>query len=660
MKIGIVDVVGLVYNGDTVYTRGLGGSESAVIYMAEELVKLGHEATIHNDCNDSETKSGIFAGVNYVSHDEYQLLTNPMEYDIVISVRSVKPFFADNMYASLMHRSKHKILWMHDTFCEGDEFIEDMLNRNFINEVFTLSDFHTNYILNCRHGDKRNFEVLKSKVFQTRNGIRKWKNEIHLDTKNPYGFVYNASATKGMVPLLEMVWPEVRKQIPLATLDIIGGFYRFRADALPDEQEKTVRKFMRGGVPGVTFHGVISQKEVADIVSNATFMIYPPAFPETFGISTMESIFYKTPVITSNFGALEETAIDMACYKMNYAIEPNGLFPNINKDNQVREFVSLVLDAYNDKYLLQQKQQYCGVIDDICTWDMVALQWDQHFHEVMDMPFPVEKYRKVKRINDKVKRVFGRTFDSTPYFFTKSRKEDNKFVFVSPTRNSVNYSKRHVESILAQDYDNYQAYLIDDMSNDGTGELLKEYASDNIFVKSRKRHNGAILNQIDTINRMTYSEDYSAIIVLLDGDDWLINDPHVLDYLNDIYSTGVDMTYGSMWSLADSIPLISQEYPKEVIANKSYESYKFNWGIPYTHLRTFRKRIFEKVDLNKMKYDGNWMMSGADNPLFYELIKASDKHYCNKEVICVYNDINPLNDFRINAVEQNRNAGVLK
>jgi hypothetical protein len=54
------------------------------------------------------------------------------------------------------------------------------------------------------------------------------------------------------------------------------------------------------------------------------------------------------------------------------------------------------------------------------------------------------------------------------------------------------------------------------------------------------------------------------------------------------------------------------------------------------------------------------MKSGADNPLFYQLIEQIDpsKIYCNKEIVCNYNDMNPLNDYKIRGEEQNRNASL--
>lgn len=40
MKICIIDKIGLCYNGNTLEKQGLGGSESAVIYISQELANL--------------------------------------------------------------------------------------------------------------------------------------------------------------------------------------------------------------------------------------------------------------------------------------------------------------------------------------------------------------------------------------------------------------------------------------------------------------------------------------------------------------------------------------------------------------------------------------------------------------------------------------------
>ena len=667
MKIAIIDVMKVTYDGSTIKDRGLGGSESAIVLMSKELAALGYDVTVFNNCIDSLAKPGVYDGVKYIDNSEAPLYSNE-EYDIAISSRSVYPFFGNSNH-KFIHKAKKRILWMHDTFCEGDEHIEAMLNGNYIDEIFTLSDFHTTYVANCDHGSKRNFEVLKNRIFMTRNGAVRWIDEVDLSKKDRNRFVYNASVTKGLRALLEQVWPEVKKRIPEAKLTVIGGYYRFREGAEPDAQEKDLNNFKSDpqyDALDVTFTGLIKQSEVARILSEANFMIYPAAFPETSGISTLESMLYRTPLITNRFGALEETAIDLACYKINYAIQPNSLFPKINSKEQVVKFVDIAVAAYHNTYLHEQKRQYCSIIDDIYGWDSIAKQWRQHFHTMFDIPLPVEQYREVSYINDKVARVYGRRFNNIEdRRIYKSYGPQQNIVVITPFYNASDYIVKCIESVAAQDYDNYEQWLIDDCSTDDSYEKAKEYIESlpisirNKFrLYSNSQNIGAVSNQLSRI----HIAPPNSIIMLLDGDDWLVPNNTIFHLYNDLYSKGAEFTYGSCWSLADNIPLIAQDYPSDVKESREYRKHKFAWNIPYTHLRTFDRKLFNGINLSNLKdHNGEYMKAGADGGLFYELLEnANPKNVVAvKEIVCKYNDKNPLNDYKVNGEEQTRNAKMI-
>lgn len=667
VEICIVDVLGLPFDGTTLTKRGLGGSESAIILMAKELVKLGFGVTVYNDCESNDCSPGVYDGVNYVPLEALNRFVN--ECDILIGSRSVAPFAGDLInhskvqnlpdFSKIFDTAKKKILWMHDTFCDGDNIVEHLVDVGRIDELFTLSDFHTMYISNCDHGKKRNFEVLKNKIFQTRNGIVKHIDWVDISKKDKNLFVYNASVTKGMVPLVEKIWPEVKKRIPDAKLTVIGGFYRFK-DGLPDEQEikwKEMSVNLDALNQDVTFTGVIKQNEIAKILAEASYMIYPAAFPETFGISALESLAYNTPLITNRFGALEETAIDSACYKIPYAIEPNGLFPFINTDWQENAFINQVVDAYNNPYLHQQKMYACNAVKDICTWDTVALQWKQHFYDILSEYLPVEEYRKVSKINHKVAKTFGTRFSNGYQSYPKSNNE-LKMIVISPVYNGEKYIERCIKSVQAQEYKHYEHWIINDASTDNTAEILYPYLKDITVVNNQSRTGSALGNQISVL-REHFKGNGGAVVVLLDGDDALANDPNIFNKLNDLYWNGAAFTYGSCYSMVDNIPLIAQEYPPEVKDLRAYRDYKFNWNMPYTHLRTFNRHLLDDHEVNAFADAGGaWLKAGGDTALFYYLIEKCQPHQvvCVPEILCYYNDASPDNDYKINGDEQSHNA----
>ena len=680
MKIAIIDIIGIPYDGSTVFNQGLGGSESAVTLVSRELAKLDFDVTVFNNCNIDHAKPGKYDGVLYRPLTDLQY---DHTFDIVISSRTVIPFTDPqhyhllndnrcepyknlNLYDRILSKAKQRILWMHDTFCLGDTLIEDLTVDNRITDIFTLSDFHLSYVTNCWHGGKRrNFEVLKRKVFITRNGVNLYKTEVDIKAKDPDLFVYNASVTKGMIPLVENIWPEVKKHCPNAKLKVIGGYYRFSTSDAPDEQElkwHNLANDPRNNMMGIEFTGIIRQREIAEILEKSSYMIYPSAFPETFGISTLESLCYNTPVITCRFGALEEIALEGACYLIDYAIEPNGLFPEINKNAQIGNFIRTVVEAYHNKYLHQQKQYYCNIVKEVAGWDTVALQWKQFFFNKNEKYLPVDEYRRVTALNHKLNKIWKRRFHNVVELEYHRVSKEQPIAVVSTFYNCADYIERCIESVAAQDYDNYRHILIDDASTDNTVEVLVNKIrslpteiQNKFTVIVNTENQGAVRNQVEIIRSLP--DD--SIVMLLDGDDSLITDNSIFAYYNSIYHEDVEFTYGSCWSMVDKIPLISQPYPESVKKEKGYRQHHFNWILPYTHFRTFKKYLMNELTNDLFQNDeGKWYKAGGDGSVFYALIEAADpaKVRCLQDVVYNYNDMSPLNDYKVNSTEQNVNA----
>jgi len=662
IRICIIDVLGLTYDGKTLETYGLGGSESAIIYMSRELVRLGFDVTVFNNCRDSRATPGTYDGVTYV---DLSYIAQYPTFDIFVGSRSVRPF-TEERFRHLQHAKTLKVLWMHDTFLDEDQIVEELVLNRTIDEIFTLSDFHTTYVSTCHHGRRRNPEVLKNHIFMTRNGVKKHIDEVDITAKDKNLFVYNASVTKGMVPLVERIWPLVKQRIPDVRLKVIGGYYRFRDNAAPDQQEQDWRKYLadpKMKEQDIEFLGIIPQPEIAQILSQASFMIYPGAFPETFGISTLESLTYNTPLITTRFGALEETAIDLASYFIDYAMVPNSLYPDINTDKQIEKFVNLVCFAYNTPYLHAQKMQYCNIVHEVSGWDTVALQWKQHFFKKLGLYLPITEYRKVAAINEKVHTIFGRRFSNPEEWQVPQDHNQQHLVIITPFYNAASYIEHCILSVASQNYDNYTMWLVDDCSTDNghkvaekTIENLPASIQNKFKLQSRITNWGAVHNQISIIREHCTDGD---IILQLDGDDSLVNDPNIFQFYNNLYHEEVEFTYGSCWSLADQIPLVAQPYPKHIRDTKQYRKYLFAWNMPYTHLRTFRKILINKLPDNVFKdKNGEWYRAGGDTSIFYNIIEQSDPNRIRAipNIVYKYNDKNPINDWKINGTEQTKTA----
>ena len=85
-----------------------------------------------------------------------------------------------------------------------------------------------------------------------------------------------------------------------------------------------------------------------------------------------------------------------------------------------------------------------------------------------------------------------KSFSKTPYLdkFEVKEHEKPKVSVIIPARNEEKLISKCLNSILDQDYENYEIIVIDDSSEDGTAEILKKYASKNskiIYVTARPK-----------------------------------------------------------------------------------------------------------------------------------------------------------------------------
>ena len=673
VKLAFVDIVGVSYDGSTLDKKGLGGSESAVILASRELAKIGFDVTVFNACDEEDSRPGIYDGVTYKTLSS--IATDNSTYDIVISSRAVSPFITQPwygypqttnrkfdyvMFEKMRSNARLKVFWMHDTFCWGDDILEDLVAHGAIDEIWTLSDFHAMYVMNCSHPRMRNYEVLRNHVWTTRNGLVKYFDQVDLDQKDPNMFMFNANMSKGLAPLLNAVWPRVKARLPDARLTVIGGFYKLGAAFEVDTEESEFTKIVgpHKDDPTITFTGILSQKQVSEVCLKSSYFIYPTAFPETYSISAIESLYANTPLLTCRFGALEETASKYS-YFIDYSATPNGLFPNINPEEQADKFADMVVNAYNNPVVHRAKMEALDEVKDLLGWEVTALEWKQHIFNKIGLYLSREESQLANYTKAKYHDIFNRRYTTAEEWVAPKQGTEQKIVIISPFYNAKDYIQQCIISVAAQDYDNYEHWLIDDASTDNGSEYARDTINqlpENIRSKFKVVTNlinqGAVYNHITTIEQLAPD----TIVMMLDGDDSLVNRPDTFTYYNKIHRDN-DFTYGSSWSMVDRIPLISQPYPPSVKETKSYKDYKFNWNMPYTHLRTMKARLLQNQIYSKFQDEsGNWFKAGGDNATFYTALDNCDPNrvFVVSDIVYNYNDASPLNDYKVNKDAQDK------
>jgi len=87
------------------------------------------------------------------------------------------------------------------------------------------------------------------------------------------------------------------------------------------------------------------------------------------------------------------------------------------------------------------------------------------------------------------------SFRLTPYLdkFENTSKTNPKVSIILPARNEEEYIEKCLDSLISQDYENYEIIVIDDSSEDSTGKIISEYAKNHpkvIPVSARPKPEG--------------------------------------------------------------------------------------------------------------------------------------------------------------------------
>ena len=202
---------------------------------------------------------------------------------------------------------------------------------------------------------------------------------------------------------------------------------------------------------------------------------------------------------------------------------------------------------------------------------------------------------------------------SDPELVFPERKEE--MVIIVKGRN-VPFQKlrRCFKSLSRQDYQNFGIMAIDAASVNGMDEYLYEIAGrlyrDRITILKNIEALSSIENIYIAIEKVCKNPE--SIIVMLDADDALIPD-NALSRILELYHNGADLTSGSMLR-AD----------KEAKYKVNFDNPRKNGGgNVWQHIRTFKKYLFDSLDMEDLKLDNEWIPVAEDWAFMLRLVELS-------------------------------------
>lgn len=334
--------------GPSSVNKGVGGSEEAVINMANEFTKLGWNVEVYNECNEPGISK---EGVLYGNFDEY-LATKPASVYIGWRMGNYIDFSPKQCGA--------KVIWCHDV--QRPEYWSEK-GIEATDKIIVLSKHHRTNLP----------DIPDNKFMISSNGInpdhfRTPENEFPKKVEGKC--IYASSPDRGLDIVLD-AWPRIRLANPKATLHVYYGFTpNYDIVNANDLGRRKFKEMILEGLkqPGIFYYGMVGHKKLAESFLTSQFWLYPCYFEEISCITAMKAQAAGAMPITSTVGALKETVQfgyrhegDL-CRKeeqdkwANKAIEMIGNGPSVVDATKMRKWA---LETY--------------------SWAKVAKDWDTYF-----------------------------------------------------------------------------------------------------------------------------------------------------------------------------------------------------------------------------------------------------------------------------------------
>jgi glycosyltransferase involved in cell wall biosynthesis len=216
-----------------------------------------------------------------------------------------------------------------------------------------------------------------------------------------------------------------------------------------------------------------------------------------------------------------------------------------------------------------------------------------------------------------------------------------KIKIVSAFWNCGEYIENCIESVKKQTVQDFEMFLIDDMSEDDTVSKIKKLIQDDprfhLIVNQEKKYK---LRNFDELIMDEKSFDDDDVIVELDGDDKLF-DSNVLEKIKNKYSSNKNLwiTNGS-FIFSDGNPGFSSKVNPFTIRRDVFR---------FSHLRSWKTHLWRNIEEESfLGPDGEYFKSAPDVAYCLPMVEmAGLRHYeYIPDILYVYNASSPYNEHK--------------
>ncbi|HCV32222.1 MAG TPA: TIGR03032 family protein [Microcoleaceae bacterium UBA9251] len=383
MKIGFFDAIAWDYDTETPYRQPLGGSQSALCYLAVALAAMGHEVYL---CNHT-SKPGVYRGVNCCSLTNLsQELLTTLDAAIVLN----HPETGTQLKPLLGEKTK-LILWMQHA-CDQPAAKPLQCLELMYDSIIFVSEWQKQLYLQQFNLKNLQIGVMKNAIAPAFERLFDEGENILTQKLQPPVLTYTSTPFRGLDLLLD-IFPKIRRRFPGVRLKVFSSLKVYQVAENRDEWEPLYQRCAE--TAGVEYVGSLTQPELARELRSINILAYPNTFAETSCISVMEALASGCFVVTSNWGSLPETTAGFArLISLSHSNSSNlsNPFDSISeREAYAQEFIATVLNvlewltganSQETEHFLRRQVDY---FNKNCTWKVRALEWEEWLKRINKM-----------------------------------------------------------------------------------------------------------------------------------------------------------------------------------------------------------------------------------------------------------------------------------
>lgn len=282
----VIHSMGMPFDGDTVRTASLGGSESAAYYQARELAARGHRVMLFTNCKESSVTDGVmYFPIGEISQEKplgynFELYARNTPHDVLIIQRH--PLAFHGQFAS-----KINIWQLHDLALIRSAGMVNAQMWN-VDAVTCVSEWHKKQVCEIYGFDPEfvrmvpngvDEELYKSRDMDAEEhmaGIRGQLRDSGKMDQNAFLMLYQSRPERGLEHLVRPGGIMDRLRDTNAHL-LICGYENTTAEMAPVYQKWFA---WADALPNVTRLGALTKPQLAALQKSCDLLVYPTSFEE--------------------------------------------------------------------------------------------------------------------------------------------------------------------------------------------------------------------------------------------------------------------------------------------------------------------------------------------------------------------------------------------